>query len=80
MKLETVMRKIQEADVALAEMYPEETYEFYYDMGMYMERMGHYSKMYYDKCEKEGLTLEEAKEQLGEFLRGNLTVIREDIQ
>lgn len=69
MKVETIMRKIQEADLELATLTPEENYDFYIDVGLYTEKIGHYSRMYYNRCEEDGLTIEEAKEQLNKHLR-----------
>lgn len=75
MKLETVMRKIQEADVALAEMTPEESYDFAIDMNNNVYKIAKYQLMYYTRCEEQGLTYKEAQDQLGEYLRSHLTVI-----
>jgi len=77
MKLETIMRKIQEADVSLAEMIPEESYDFAIDMNVNVTKIGKYQVMYYERCEEQGLSYKEATDQLGEYLRSNLTVIVE---
>jgi hypothetical protein len=75
MKLETVMRKIQEADVDLADIVPEESYNFAIDINTSLKKMGHYSIMYYERCEEAGLTYKEATDKLGEYLRSNLTYV-----
>ena len=69
------MRKIQEADVWLAETPHEESYDFYIDISDTMEKLGKYQAKYYRRCEQEGLTIQEALEELGEYLRSNLTVV-----
>lgn len=74
MKLETVMRKIQEADFVLATITAEETYDFAVDLNNTLKKMGHYSVMYYERCEKNGITYKEATEKLGEYLRSNLEI------
>jgi len=78
MKLETVMRKIQEADVFLASMQYEPSYDFGVDMNNALKKIGHYSVIYYERCEKQGLTYEQATEKLGEYLRSNLTLVVEE--
>ena len=79
MKLTTVMRKIQEADVFLAEMTPEESYDFAIDMNNAVTKIGKYQVKYYEMCEELGYTYEEAQEQLGEYLRKHLTVVVEKL-
>ena len=75
MKTETIMKKLQDADVALATIQYVEHYDFYIDISNHTKQVGHYSAMYYDRCEQEGLTIEEAKEKLGEYLRSNFTIV-----
>jgi len=74
MKLETIMRKIQEADITLAEVIVEETYDFAIDMATQLEKIGKHQRLYYNRCEEEGLTYKEATDKLGEYLRSNLQV------
>jgi hypothetical protein len=74
MKLETIMRKIQEADIGLTLVVPEESYDFAVDINNALEKMGKYSVMYYERCEEQGLTYKEATNQLGEYLRSNLDI------
>lgn len=80
MRIETIMKHIQQNDVALAETPHEESYEFYIDIANSMEQIGKYQAKYYKRCEQIGISLKEAHDQLGEYLRSNLTVIRSDIE
>jgi hypothetical protein len=79
MKLETIMRKIQEADIVISEIVAEETYDFAIDLNVQIEKLGKYSVKYYDRMEQQGYTYKEAQDKLGEYLRSNLTIIRDDI-
>jgi hypothetical protein len=79
MKTETLMRKIQEADIFISEIVPEETYDFAIDLNNAIEKIGKYSVKYYDRMEKDGYTYKEAQDELGKYLRSNLTIIRNDI-
>lgn len=78
MKLETIMHKIQENDLTLVDIIPEETYEFAVDLNNALKNVGHYSVKYYEKCEELGITYKEATEKLGEYLRGHLVKIEEE--
>jgi len=81
MKIRTIMSKIQIADLTLTTIEPLEEYAFAIDMSDAIANQGKYSKMYYERCEKEGLTYAEAQEQLGDFLRTNLGYVKnEDIK
>ena len=81
MKLTTVMAKIQLADLTLTTIEPLEEYAFAIDMSDAIAQQGKYSKMYYERCEKLGLTYKEAQDQLGDFLRTNLGYVKnEDIK
>ena len=75
MKLTTIMKKIQEADIVLTGIVPEESFNFYIDLSQATEKHGKYAAKYYDRCEIEGYSIEEAHEQLGEYLRSNLTIL-----
>ena len=79
MKIETVMRKIQEADMVMATIPPEETYDFAVDLSNALQKLGKYSVVYYERMEHDGYTYKQAQDELGEYLRSNLTVVREDI-
>ena len=80
MKLETIMRKIQEADIFISEILPEETFDFAIDLNNALEKLGKYSVMYYDRMEQQGYNYKEVQDYLGEYLRSNLTIIRNDIE
>lgn len=80
MKIRTIMAKIQIADLTLATIEPLEEYAFAIDISDAMSNIGKYSKMYYERCEQDGMTYEESVEQLGDFLRTNLGYVKnEDI-
>jgi len=78
MKLETVMRKVQEADIVLTSIIPEETFNFAIDLNNAIEKLGKYSVRYYDRMEKDGYNYKEAQDKLGEYLRSNLTILVEE--
>jgi len=78
MKLETVMRKVQEADIVLTSIVPEETFNFAIDLNNAIEKLGKYSVRYYDRMEKDGYNYKEAQDKLGEYLRSNLTILVEE--
>lgn len=78
MKLETVMRKIQEADFELAYIEPLQEYGFAIDLNNALQRMGRYSVMYYERCENEGISYEEAQDRLGKFLQANLGYVKKE--
>ena len=78
MKLETLMRKIQEADVVLASVIAEETFEFAIDLNNAITKLGKYSVMFYDKMEELGYNYQEAQDKLGKYLRSNLTIVVEE--
>jgi hypothetical protein len=44
-----------------------------------IEKLGKYSTKYYTRMEEQGYTYKEAQDKLGEYLRSNLTIIRDDI-
>ena len=75
MKLSTIMDRIQQADWDLTMIVPTESYDFAIDINSALRKMGHYSCMYYDKCDAQGLTYKEATDKLGEHLRNNLGII-----
>ena len=79
MRTETIMRKIQEADITISEIVAEETYDFAIDLNVQIEKLGKYQIKYYTRMEEQGYTYKEAQEKLGEYLRSNLTIIRDDI-
>ena len=68
MLLETMMRKIQEADIVLSTVTAEESYEFAIDLNNAITKLGKYSVMFYDKMEEQGYNYQEALEKLGNFL------------
>ena len=78
MKLETIMRKVQEADIVLTSIIPEETFNFAIDLNYAIEKLGKYSVRYYDRMEKDGYNYKEAQDKLGEYLRSNLTILVEE--
>jgi hypothetical protein len=78
MKIKTIMRKIQEADVVLTGIAPEESFNFAIDLNTAIEILGKFSTRYYDRMEVMGYTYKEAQDQLGEFLRSNLTILVEE--
>ena len=78
MKLETIMRKVQEADIVLTSIIPEETFNFAIDLNNAIEKLGKYSVRYYDRMEKDGYNYKEAQDKLGEYLRSNLTILVEE--
>lgn len=75
MRLDTIMRKIQEADIVLSGIKAEETYEFAVDLNNAVEKMGKYSVMFYERMENKGVTYKAAQDKLGRYLRSNLTVL-----
>jgi len=79
MRTDTIMRKIQEADIVISEIVAEETYDFAIDLNVQIEKLGKYSIKYYNRMEQQGYSYKEAQEKLGEYLRSNLTIVREDI-
>ena len=79
MKTKTIMRKIQEADIVISEIIAEESYDFAIDLNVQIEKLGKYSVKYYERMEQQGYTYKEAQDKLGEYLRSNLTIIRDDI-
>ena len=79
MRTDTIMRKIQEADITISEIVAEETYDFAIDLNREIEKLGKYSVKYYDRMEQQGYSYKEAQDKLGEYLRSNLTIVREDI-
>ena len=78
MKTDTLMRKIQEADIVIAGIGVEDSYDFAIDLNMAIEKLGNYSVKYYDRMENKGLTYKEAREKLGRYLRSNLTILVEE--
>ena len=72
MKINKIMRYIQEADIQLAGMQVEESYDFAIDMANNLRKISWYQRKYYEASELEGLTYKEAQDRLGEYLRGNL--------
>ena len=78
MKLETIMKHIQEADIVLTSIIPEETFNFAIDLNNAIEKLGKYSVRYYDRMEKDGYNYKEAQDKLGEYLRSNLTILVEE--
>lgn len=78
MKLETVMRKLQEADLTLATIEVLEEYAFAIDLNDALKKIGHYSVMYYTRCEDAGLTYKEATDKLGAFLSKNLGYVKKE--
>ena len=79
MKTETLMRKIQEADIFISEVTPEETYDFAIDLNNALYKLSKYSVKYYERMEDDGYSYKEAQDELGKYLRSNLTIIRDDI-
>lgn len=80
MKLETMMRKIQEADIFISEIEPMESFDFAIDLNNALEKLGKYSVKFYEEMEKLGYNYKEAQDKLGEYLRSNLTIVRNDIE
>ena len=68
MLLQTMMRKIQEADIVLSSVTAEESFEFAIDLNNAINKLGKYSVMYYDKMEELGYNYQEAIDKLGNFL------------
>jgi len=68
------MDKIQEADWDLTQMKAEESYDFALDINNALRKMGHFSVLYYSKCELQGMTYKEATDSLGEHLRNGLGI------
>ena len=78
MKLETIMKRIQENDLILTGIVPETTYEFAYDLNIALKNIAHYQIKYYTRCEDAGLTYEEATEKLGDFLKAGLGFVKNE--
>ena len=78
MRTDTIMRKIQEADIVIAGIIAEESYEFAIDLNNAITKLGKYSVMFYERMENKGLTYKAAQDKLGKYLRSNLTIIMEE--
>lgn len=78
MKTETIMRKIQEADIVISGITPEESYDFAVDLNNAITKLGKYSVIFYERMENKGLTYKAAQEKLGKYLRSNLTIVVEE--
>lgn len=72
MDINKVMEEIQKADIQLAGMGVEESYDFAIDMNNNLVNIAKYQVIYYEQSEEEGLTYKEAIDRLGEYLRNNL--------
>lgn len=70
--MKQIMENIQKYDILLAGIIVEETYDFAIDMNTYLNELSKYQLEYYKKCEDDGLTYEEALEQLGNYLSTHL--------
>ena len=78
MKTETLMRKIQEADIVIAGITVEDSYDFAVDLNNAITKLGKYSVIFYERMESKGITYKAAQEKLGRYLRSNLTIIVEE--
>ena len=78
MKTETLMRKIQEADIVIAGIGVEDSYDFAVDLNNAIAKLGKYSVIFYERMENKGLTYKAAREKLGKYLRSNLTILVEE--
>jgi len=78
MRLDTIMRKIQEADVVIAGIVAEESYDFAIDLNNAITKLGKYSVMFYERMENKGITYKAAQDKLGRYLRNNLTIVVEE--
>lgn len=73
-KIETIMNKIQQADWNLTMLKPESSYNFAIDINAALKKLGHYSLMFYSRCENDGLSYEQATDMLGKHLRDGLGI------
>jgi hypothetical protein len=78
MRTDTIMRKIQEADIVISGIQAEESYNFAIDLNIAVEKIGKYSVMYYNRMENKGITYKAAQDKLGKYLRNNLTILVEE--